>query len=220
MAWFTIKKKKCSVYASFRPSTATSRWLLVKWRHFRVTSGHLRSRDVISCHETAQYCELQPCNKGKCTVYASFRPSTATSRWLPVKWRHFRVTSGHLSHVTSSCHVTASYCELQPCRKWNVQYTQVLSSPAASRWLPAKCHSRVTSDHLKSRDVISCDVTASYCELAPCRKWNVQYTQVLVLPLPLPGDFRWNDVTSESLPVTWCHVMSFPVTWLPLTASL
>ena len=29
--------------------------------HFRVTSGHFRSRDVISCHVTATSCELQPC---------------------------------------------------------------------------------------------------------------------------------------------------------------
>ena len=43
-----------------RPSTATSRWLPVKWRHFRVTSNHVRSHDVIPCHMTAIFCELQP----------------------------------------------------------------------------------------------------------------------------------------------------------------
>ena len=93
--------------------------------------------------------------KKKCSVYASFRPSTATSRWLLVKWRHFRVTS----------------------------------------------------DHLRSRDVISCHVTASYSELQPCRKWNGQYTRVLSLIHPLPGDFRWNDVTSGSPAVTWRHFL-------------
>jgi len=103
----------------------------------------------------------------KCTVYVSFRPSTDTSRWLPVKWRHFRVTSGHL----------------------------------------------------RPRDVISCHVTASTCELQLCRKWNVQYMPVFGLPQPLPGDFRSNDVTSESLPVTSGHVTSFPVTWLPPPAT-
>jgi len=162
------------------------------------------------------------------TVYASIKPSTATSRWLPVKWRHFRVTSGHLrSRDIIFCHVIAS-CELQPCRKWNVQYTQVngpqplpgdfqsndvtfgslpvilgqLRSfpvrwqppPASytlvrgemyrirdfsafyshSKWLLVKWrHFRVTSSHLRSCDVISCHMTASYCELQPCRKWNV-----------------------------------------------
>jgi len=164
---------KCTVYASFRPSTAASRWLPVKWRHFRVTSGKLRWRDVISCQVTASSCELQPCRKWnvpytrvfgllqplpgdfrsnnvtsgnfrspevkwrdflardwlllratalwevKCTVYATFRPSTATSRWLPVKWRHFQVTCGLLrSREVISCQVTASSCELQNCKKW------------------------------------------------------------------------------------------------------
>jgi len=76
-------------------------------------------------------------------------------------------------------------------------------------------HLRVTSGHLKSRDVISSHVTASSCELQPCRKWNVQYTPVFGLLPPLPGDFRSNDVTSGSLPATSGHVTSFPFTWLP-----
>jgi len=96
-----------------------------------------------------------------------FRCPTATSRWLPVKWRHFRVTSGHL----------------------------------------------------RSREVISCHVTASSCKLQACRKWNVQYTPVFVLLEPLPGYFWSNDVTSISLSVTWGHVTSFPVTWVPPPAS-
>jgi len=99
----------------------------------------------------------------KVTVYASFRPSTATSRWLPVKWRHFHVTSGHL----------------------------------------------------RSCDVVSCAVTTSPCELQPCRKWNSQDTWVFSLLQPLSSNFRSNDVTFGSLPVSWVHVMSFPVTWLP-----
>jgi len=89
--------------------------------------------------------------------------STVISRWLPVKWRYFRVTSGHL------------------------------------RW----------------RDIISCHVTASCCELQPWRKLNVQYTQVFDLVQPLPGDFWSNLVTSGSLTITWGHVTSFPATWLP-----
>jgi len=35
----------------------------------------------------------------------------------------------------------------------------------------------------------------------PCKR-NVQYTRVFVLLQPLPGNFRSNDVTSGSLPVT------------------
>jgi len=60
-----------------------------------VTSCHLRSRDVIFCHLTASSCKQQPCRKSN-TECVSFRPSTATSRWDAVKWRHFRVTSSHL----------------------------------------------------------------------------------------------------------------------------
>ena len=131
------------------PSTATSRWLLVKftsgslvigWAHvtsfsvtwlpppasyspvgaqthtkpvfgvlqplpgdFRlndVTSGHMRWRDVTSCHVTATSCEFQP-SRVKRIQNPSFRPSIVTSRWLPVKWRHFRVTTGHVRLLTS-----------------------------------------------------------------------------------------------------------------------
>jgi len=69
------------------------------------------------------------------------------------------------------------------------------------------------------RDVIFCHVTASSCDIQPCRKWNVHYTPLFGLLQPLPGDFRSNDVTSASLPVTWAHVTSFPVRWLPPSAS-
>jgi len=77
----------------------------------------------------------------------------------------------------------------------------------------------VTSGHLSSRDVISCHVTASSCEIQPCRKSNAQYTRAFELLQQLPGNFRSNDVTSGSLPVTWGHVTSFAVTWLPSPAS-
>jgi len=158
-------RKSNSAYASFRPSTATSRWLPVKWRDIRVTTAHLRSRDIISCHVTASSCDLQPCRKSN-TVYVSFRPSTATSRWLPVKWRHFQVTSGHL----------------------------------------------------RSRD----DLPVMW--LPPFASYNLvgsqtQHTLVFGLLQPLPGDFRSNDVTSGSHPVSWGYVTSFPVTWLPLPAN-
>jgi len=71
---------------------------------------------------------------------------------------------------------------------------------------------------LRSRDVIFFRVTPSYCELRPCKEWNVQCTWVLGLLQPLPGDFRSNDVTSGSLPVTWRRE-SFLIAWLPPTAS-
>jgi len=243
----------------------------MKWRHLRVTSGHLRSRDVTFCHVTASSCEQQPCRKMysirqfstfyshfqvtsdqmmllpghfrlpkvtwrhflshhsfllrataleevKCTVYASFWPSTSTSRWLPVKWRHFRVTFGHLwSRDVISCHVTESSCELQPCRKWNVHYTLGfdLLQP-----LPGDFRSNeVTSGHLRSRDVTSCHVSACSCELQACNKWNIQYTPLFNLLQPPRGDFRSNYFTFGSLPVTWGHVTSLTVTWQPPPAS-
>jgi len=62
-------------------------------------------------------------------------------------------------------------------------------------------------------------VTASYCKLQPCKKWNAQYTRVLGLLQPLPGDFGSNDVTSGSLPIIWGLVTSFTVMWLATTAT-
>jgi len=76
----------------------------------------------------------------------------------------------------------------------------------------------------RSHDIY-CDVTATSCELQPCRSSNVPKTQVFDLLEPvagpsnklmsLPGHFQTNYVTSGSHPVTWGHVMSFTVTWLP-----
>jgi len=124
---------------------------------------------------------------------------------------NFRVTSGHLRPCdVISCHVTASSCELQSCRKWNAQYTRVFGLLRALPGDSVKSHHfRVTSGNLRSRDVISCHVTASSCELEPCKKWNAQYMRDFGLLQPLPGDFRSNPVTSRSLPVTWDHVTSF-----------
>jgi len=157
----------------------------------------------------------------KCTVYASFRPSTTTSRWLPVKWPHFWVTSGH--QRSSNCisyHVTASSCELQPCKSEMYSIHQLSTFHS---------HFRVTSGQITSLPghFRSPVVTwhhfvwhaASSCELHPCRKWNIQYTPVFGLLQTVPGDFRSNDGASVSLPITWGHVTSFPVTWLPPPAS-
>jgi len=75
--------------------------------------------------------------------------------------------------------------------------------------------------HFRSHKVISSHVTASLCELQPCKKSNAPKTRVFGFLQPLPGDFRSNDVTSGSLPVTWGHVTSFFVTLLtPASNSL
>jgi len=78
---------------------------------------------------------------------------------------------------------------------------------------------RATSTHLRSRDVISCHVTASCYELQPCRKSNAQHAPVFGVLQPLAGDFRSNDATSGTLPVSWGNVMSFLVKWLHPRAS-
>jgi len=135
------------------------------------------------------------------------------SRWLLVKWRHLRVTSGHLrSRDIISRHVTASSCKLQPCRKWNAQYTPVfgLLQPLQGDFRS----NHVTSRHLRSRDVISCHVTASSASYSLVGS-DTHSIRVISPLQPLQGDFRSNDVTSGSLSVTWGHVTSFPVTWLP-----
>ena len=51
-------------------------------------------------------------------------------------------------------------------------------------------HFRVTSGHVMSCGIISCDVTATFCELQPCRGSNLHKTRVFGLLQPLPGDFR------------------------------
>jgi len=81
------------------------------------------------------------------------------------------------------------------------------------------CNFWVTSGRARSRDVISCHVTATSCELQPCRSSNVNKTRVFRLLEPHPGNFRWNHGTSESLPVALGHVTSFPAMWLPPPAS-
>jgi len=72
---------------------------------------------------------------------------------------------------------------------------------------------------VRSRDVISCHVKATSCELQPCWSSNAPKTRFIRLLQPLPGKFRSNDVISGSLSVTWGDVTSFPVTWWPPPAS-
>ena len=205
---------KCTVYASCRPSTATSRWLPVKWRHFWVTSSHLRAHDVISCHVTASLCELQPCREWNAQytpvfgllppVPGDFWSNDVTSGYLPVTWGH--VTSFPVTWLPPPASYSLVGSEMYRIASFRL-------STASSRWLPVKWrYQRVTSGNLRSPDVDPRHVTASSCELQPCRKWNVLYTRVFGFLQPLRGDFRSNDVTFGRLD----HITSFPVTWLPL----
>jgi len=147
-ALYEVKRR---VYASFRPSTATSKWLPIKWHHFRVTSDHLRSRghflsrDCLLLQATALYVV-------QCTVYDSLQPA-ATSRWLLVKWRHFRSLPLKWVRDVISCHVTASSCKLQPCMKSNAQCTPVFGFLQP---LPGDFRSNdVTSGHFQSPQFMS-----------------------------------------------------------------
>jgi len=69
--------------------------------YFRVTSGHLRSRDVTSS-DVNTYCEVQPCRKlndSTCkfsVFYSHLQPTSGQMLSLPghlrtpeVTWRHF-----------------------------------------------------------------------------------------------------------------------------------
>jgi len=195
------------------PSIATSRWLPVKWRHFRVTSGHLRSCDVISCHVTAFYCVLQrwrEWNVQYMQVFGRLQPLQGDFRSNDVTSGSLQVTWGHVTSFTVTClPPTASYCLV-----WSETYSirEFWPPTATSRWLPLKW---VTSGHLWPCDVFSCLVTASYCVLQPCRKWNAQYTQILGLLQPLPGDYRSNG----SPPGNCGHLKPRDVIFCHVTAS-
>jgi len=201
-------------FSAFYP---TSRWVPVKLSHFRVTCRLLRSRDVIFRHVTVSYCEVQPCRKWNVRYMpvfgilhplpSDFQSNDVTFEWLPITWGH--ATSFPASWLSPNVSYSLVGSEMYLIRQFSVFYTHFHVFPGQWR------HFRVTSSHLRSLDVISCHVTASYCELQPWRKWNVQYTTVFSLLHALKGDVRWNDVTSGSLPVTWGYVTSFLATWLP-----
>jgi len=160
---------KRTVHASFRPSTATSRWLPVKWRHFRNTSCHLRSCDVISCHVTASSCELQPCRKSNTQYMLEFRSSTATSKWLPVKWHYFRVTSVTWGLVASFpvtwLPLPASYrpvgSQTHSIRQFSSFYCHFQVASGQMTSLPSHFRSpEVTWRHFLSRDCLFLRATA------------------------------------------------------------
>jgi len=132
-----LSKIKPTENSTYTP-TATSSWLPVKWRHFRVTFGNMRSRDVISCHVTATSCELQPCKSSNVPksrligFYTHFQATSGQMTSLPghfrsreVTWRYFLSLDGHLLRVTA-------------CRSSNVPKTRLYAFHSNSRWLPVK----------------------------------------------------------------------------------
>jgi len=195
----------------------------IKWRHFRVTSGHLRSRDVISCNVTTSSCELQPCRKSNahCTPVFVLQTLPGYFRWNDVTPGHFRSLEVTWHHFLSRDCLLLRATALKDVKR--TVYANFRLSTATCRKLPIMTslpgHFRspeVTWPHFLSRDYF-------LLRAKHCRKSNAKYApvkcKVWVLLQSLSGYFRWNDFTSESLPVTWGKVMSFPVTWLIPPAS-
>jgi len=93
--------------------------------------GHFWSGELTWHHFLSRYCHLLRVTallEIKLSQSSTYRPSTATSWWLPVKWRLVRVISGHVrSRDVIFRHVTATLFELQPCRSSNVPKTQLIS---------------------------------------------------------------------------------------------
>jgi len=137
-------------------------------------------------------------------VPGDFWSNDVSSGSLPVTWGH--VTSFPVMWLPppTSCSLLGS--EMYSICQYSAFYGHF--QVTSGEWR----HFLGSSGHLKSHDVISRHVTASPCQLQPCRQWNVRYTPAFGLLQSIPGDFLSNDVTSGSLTVTSGHVMSIPVT--------
>jgi len=127
---------------------------------------------------------------------------------LPGDFRSNDVTYGHLrSRDINTCHVSASSCQPQPCRKWNAKYTRVFGLPQP---LPGDFQSNesllghfqspeVTWRHFLSRDCLFLRATALE---------EVQRTVYASFRSSTAAS-RWlpvKNVTSGRLSVTWGHV--------------
>jgi len=162
---------------------------------FRVTSGHLRSLDVISCDVTASSCGLHSCRKSnapKTRLFGNLQPPLGD-------FCSHDITSGSLCHQK----LRDISCELQPCSKWNATKTLVCGPLQP---IPGNFWSNYVTSRLFSvtwGPVASFpDVTAYTCELQPCRKSNVRKTPVS----PSTATSRW-------LPVKWRHFRLPELTW-------
>jgi len=136
-----------------------------------------------------------------------------------VKWRHFRVTFARArSRDIISCHVTATTCKLQPCKSTNVpkpSFRPFQPLPGDFWWNFTSGLLPVKPGYITSFPVPWLPPPASYRPAGA----QMHTKPVFGLLQPLPGDFRWNNITTESLLVVLGHVTSFPVTSLPPPAS-
>jgi len=174
------KPEFSALYSHFQVTSAEMTLLPVMW-------GHVTSFAVMWLLPPASYSPVGAQTKTKPNVLAFYSHFLVTSCQMTSLW----VTSGH---VTSFPVMWLTPCELQPVGAQSSQNPTFRPSTVTSKWLPMRWgHFRVTLGHVRSCDVISCHVTATSCELQPCRSSNLHRTQVFKFLQPLPGDFRWND---------------------------
>jgi len=217
LASFSLVKREMYSIREFLDFYSHFRGLPVKWHRFRVSFGHLRSRNIISCHVTGSSCGRPPCWKWN-VQYVSFWPSTAASRYLPVKWRHFRVTSVTWGHVTlflgtwlpSPARYSLVGSEMYRIREFLAFYSQFQVTYGEMTSLPGHFWSpEVTWRHFLSRD----------CLLL----WG---TALLDVKCTLYTSFWPSTATSSLLLVTWrhfrvtsCHLRPCDIIFCHVTAS-
>jgi len=155
----------------------------------------------------------------KHTKTSSFRPSTATSRWLPVKWRLFWVTSGRVrSRDVISCHIKPSSCELQHCRKPNAPNIQLFGLLSHFHMTSSQMTSlQVTSGHVRSHDVVCGHMMLRFAcysllgsQMYRTPDFSAFYSHFGQI-ISLPGYFRLREVA-------WCHFRSLDGLLLRATA--
>jgi len=184
---------------------------------FRVTIGHLRSRDVIRCHVTASSCELQPCRKLNVqympfsTFYSHFQVTSGQmtsflGQFLSpeVMWRHLLSHDCLLLRATALYEVKCSVCVFSAFNR----HFQVTSGQTTS--LP----SHFRSPDVTWRHFVTWRSPASY-SLVGSKMYSIRQVSVF------HSNFQVTSDQMTSLPVTWGNVTSFHVTWLtPASYSL
>jgi len=146
-------------------------------------------------------------------------------------YSHFQVTSGQTTSLPVLPVTRGMWSHFVTWLPPTVSYTFVGSEMYSIFEFLAFCsHFQVTSGKitsflvtfgiLKSRDALSCHMTASYCKLQPCTKWNVQNMRVYALLQPLPGTSSQMSLPSHfwSPEIIWYHFLSRDCLLLRATA--
>jgi len=104
--WFPVTGLPPVSYSPVGAQTYPKLDLYAFYSYFQVNScqmtslqAHFRSCEVMWCHFLPRDSHLVRVSHVGAQMYPNltYRPSTATSRWLSVKLRHFRDTSGHVT---------------------------------------------------------------------------------------------------------------------------